>query len=132
LPIFDGGVKKWEWQKSRLEIRKQEENVRATFEERNKTIRTLQGGYDNLTKSYKHNKKLRDQYEKMLDIGSKAHILGERSNLDMLELKKDTLTVEQDLKVAEHSLATYEKQLAIEIDYTKFVSDYDGNWACRY
>ena len=132
LPLFDGGAKKWERQRNLYEIRKQEENIRATFEEKNKDIKTLQAGYEALSKQYKHYKKLNEQYEKMMEISNKAYNFGERSKLDIMELEKDALTVERDLEITKHSMAVYEKQLALELDYNKFVRDYDGDWACRY
>jgi hypothetical protein len=68
----------------------------------------------------------------MTAIGSKALSLGERSKLDILELEKDALTVERDFMIVEHSLAIYEKQMALELDYKNFVSEYNGDWACKY
>ncbi len=132
LPLFDGGVKKWERQRNLYEIRKQEENIRATFEEKNKAIKTLQAGHEALSKQYKHYKKLNEQYEKMLEISNKAYILGERSKIDIIELEKDALAMERDLKITEQSMAAYEKQFALELDYNKFLRDYNGDWACRY
>ena len=132
LPLFDGGARYWEWRKNIYESRKQEENVRATFEGKNKEIKTIRDGYVNLTKSYHHFKKLNDQYTKMTEISKKAQALGERSSLDMMELEKDALAVERDLKIAEQTLAVYETQLALELDYDKFMRDYNGNWACSY
>lgn len=132
LPLFDGGAKKWERQRNLYEIRKQEENIRATFEEKKKDIKTLQAGYEALSKQYKHYKKLNEQYEKMLEISKKAYDLGERSKIDIIELEKDALTMERDLKITEQSMAAYEKQFALELDYNKFLRDYHGDWACRY
>ena len=68
----------------------------------------------------------------MLEISKKAYDLGERSKIDILELEKDALTMERDLKVTEQSMAIYEKQFALELDYNKFLRDYNGDWACRY
>jgi outer membrane protein TolC len=132
IPLFDGGVRQWERQKNLYEIRKQEENVRATFDERNRNIKTLQVGYNELFRSYHHYQKLNNQYEKMLEINNKAFGLGERSRLDTMELEKDALTVKKDLVVVENSVAVYEKQMFLELDYHRFVSEYDGDWACKY
>ncbi|OGC41923.1 hypothetical protein A2Y85_01345 [candidate division WOR-3 bacterium RBG_13_43_14] len=132
LPLFDGGAKFWARKRSTYEIRKQEENIRATYEEKKKDIKTLQAGYDALAKQCKHYKKLNEQYEKMQEISKKAYDLGERSKIDILELEKDALTMERDLKITEQSMAIYEKQFALELDYNKFLRDYNGNWACRY
>jgi hypothetical protein len=68
----------------------------------------------------------------MMDISNKALLLGERSKLDIMDLEKDALTVERDFIIAEHSVAIYEKQIALELDYKNFVSEYDGDWACKY
>jgi hypothetical protein len=68
----------------------------------------------------------------MISIGKKAQALGERSNLDMLELEKDALSVERDLKISEQTLAVYETQLELELDYNKFLRKYDGDRACSY
>ena len=132
LPLFDGGARLWEWKKNLYEIRKQEEGIRAALEERYKDIKTISDGYQNLTRSYRHFKKLGDQYAKMISIGKKAQALGERSNLDMLELEKDALSVERDLKISEQTLAVYETQLELELDYNKFLRKYDGDRACSY
>jgi outer membrane protein TolC len=132
LPLFDGGARLWEWRKNLYEIRKQEESIRATLEERYKDIKTIYDGHHNLTRSYRHFKKLDDQYAKMMSISKKAQSLGERSNLDMLELEKDALSVERDLKITEQTLAVYETQMELELDYNKFLRKYDGNWACSY
>ncbi len=132
LPLFDGGARYWEWRKNIYEIQKQEENIRATMEESNKNIRTIRDGYNNLARTYQHYKKLNDQYSKMISISKKAQALGERSRLDMLELEKDMLAVERDMKITEQTLAVYEKQMALELDYNKFLREYDGNWTCSY
>lgn len=132
LPLFDGGAKKWERQRNLYEIRKQEENIRATFEEKNKVIKTLQAGYEALSKQYKHYKRLNEQYEKMLEISKKAYNLGERSKIDIIELEKDALAMERDIKITEQSMAAYEKQFALELNFNEFVGDYGGDWACKY
>jgi Outer membrane protein len=60
LPLFDGGVRKWEREKTLHEIKKSKENVRLAFNEKNKDIKTLQVGYVELSKSYSHYKKLNE------------------------------------------------------------------------
>jgi outer membrane protein TolC len=113
-------------------MRKQEENLRATMEENTKNIKTISDNYYNLTRSYRHFKKLEDQYKNITAISKKAQKLGERSHLDLLELEKDALAVEREVKVTEQTLAVYEAQLALEMDYNQFVREYDGNRACSY
>lgn len=132
VPLFDGGAKLWEWKKNTYEIRKQEQNLRATMEENSKNLKTLSDGYNNLSRSYLHFKKISDQYARMISISQRAQTLGERSILDMLELEKDAMSVERDLKITEQTLAVYETQMSLELDYNKFLRDYDGNWACSY
>lgn len=132
IPIFDGGVRKWERQRHIHEVRKQEESVWAAFAEKNKDIKTLESGYDELNKSYRHYQKLNEQYEKIMAICRKAYLLGERSNLDVMDMEKDALSVERDFKVAANSLSIYEKQLALEIDYKNFMREYNGDWSCKY
>ncbi len=132
VPLFDGGARYWEWRKNRSEVRRQEEGVRAAYEERNKEIRTIHDGYRHLMRSYDHLKKLRKQYDQLTALSKKARLLGDRSVLDMLELEKDTLSVESDLKATEHSLAVYERKMELERDYHSFLREYDGNWACSY
>jgi outer membrane protein TolC len=133
LPLFDGGVRKWERQRNIHEIRKQEESVWAAFAQKNKDLKTLQTGYEELDKSFRHYQKLNEQYEKIMAIGRKAYLLGERSNLDIMDLEKDALGVERDFKIAANSLSIYEKQLALEIDYKNLVREYyDGDWSCKY
>lgn len=132
IPIFDGGARLWEWKKNTYEIRKQEENLRATLEEKSKILKTIADSHRNTLRSYHHFKKLYDQYEKLMSISQKAMTLGERSRLDVLELEKDALAMERDLKITEQTLSIYEKQMALETDYNKYLREYDGNWACSY
>ncbi len=132
LPLFDGGIRKWERQRNIHEVRKQEESVWVTFAEKNKDIKTLQAGYDELNKSYHHYQKLNEQYGKILTIGRKAHLLGERSNLDLMDLEKNALAVERDFQVLKNSLSIYEKHLALEINYKQFMSEHYGDWSCKY
>lgn len=132
VPLFDGGARYWEWRKNRSEVRRQEESVRAAYEERNKEIRTIHDGYRHLMRSYDHLKKLRKQYDQLMALGKKARLLGDRSVLDMLELEKDTLSVESDLKTTEHLLAVYERKMELERDYHSFLREYDGNRTCSY
>ncbi len=132
LPIFDGGVRKWERKKNMYEVRKREESVKAVIEEKGRDIKTLYTGYTELSRSLKHYKKISDQYAKMLNISKKAHDLGERSMIDIIEMEKEALTVERDLKVTEHSLAAYEKRLVLETDYRNFIMEYYGDSACKH
>lgn len=132
LPLFDGGVRKWERQRNIHEIRKQEESAWAAYAEKDKDIKTLQAGLTELNKAYNHFRKLNEQYEKLKDIAGKAYLLGERSNLDVMDLEKDALGVERDFKIAVNSLAVYEKQLMLELDYKQFMRENDGDWSCKY
>lgn len=132
VPLFDGGVRKWERQRNLYEIRKQEESAWAAFAEKDKDIKTLQAGLTELNKTYSHFRKLNEQYEKLTAIAQKAHVLGERSNLDIIDLEKDALGVERDFKIAANSIAVYEKQLLLEIDYKQFMREHDGDWSCKY
>jgi outer membrane protein TolC len=132
IPLFDGGVKKWQRRQSLYEIRKQEESIRQVINEKNRDLKILRSGYAEVSKSFHHYKKLNDQYRKMIDISTKALSLGERSKLDILELEKDALAVEKDSRIVEHSVAIYEKQIALELDFKNYVSEYDGDWACKY
>ena len=65
-------------------------------------------------------------------INKKSQNLGERSNLDIMELEKDALLVERDLKIVEHAMAVYEKQLALELNFDEFAGDYGGNRTCKH
>jgi outer membrane protein TolC len=131
LPLFDGGVRKWERKRNLYEIRKQEETINAVMEEKNRDIKTLAAGYAELSRALRHYRKLADQYQKVLEITQKAHTLGERSVMDIAEMEKETLTVERDLKVTEHAMAAHEKRLAIETDYKNFITEHYGNGACK-
>ena len=91
LPLIDGGVRKWEQRKSRYELQRQQESIKAVMEEKNRDILTLQAGYKELFKSLKHYRNLHDQYDKMLDIAQKAYGLGEKSMVDILALEKEAL-----------------------------------------
>ncbi|MEN6375147.1 MAG: TolC family protein, partial [Smithella sp.] len=132
IPLFDGGVKKWQRRQSLYEIKKQEESIRQVINEKNRDLKILHSGYAEVSKSFDHYKKLNDQYRKMIDISTKALSLGERSKLDIMELEKDALAVERDFRIVEHSVAIYEKQIALELDYKNYVSEYNGDWACKY
>jgi outer membrane protein TolC len=132
LPLFDGGVQKWERKRNQYEIRKQEETIKAAIEEKGRDIKTLSAGYTELSRALKHYRKLTDQYGKMLDITKKAQGLGERSMMDITELEKEALTVERDLKVTEQTIAAYEKRLVLETDYKNFITEYYGDGACKY
>ncbi len=132
LPLFDGGVRKWDRARNLLEIKKQDETIKAVAEEKNRDIRTLYAGYQEILKSFVHYRKLADQYGRMLDITKKAKGLGERSLVEVKELEKDSLTVERDLKAAEQTLAAYERRIMIETDYKTFISEHNGNWPYQY
>lgn len=131
VPLFDGGAKYWEWRKNQHETERLQETIRGTFEDLNREIKTLRDGYITLSKTYHHYKKINEGYERMTAIALKAHELGDRSRLDMLELEKDALIVERDLKVTQQMLAVYEKRLDLERDYSSFLKGYDGNGSCR-
>jgi len=132
LPLFDGGVRKWEREKSFHELKKAQEYARLVFNEKNKDIKTLRVGYAELSKSYSHYKKIKEQYEKIKDINRKSKVLGERSDLDVIEFEKDALLAERDLKIIEHTMAFYEKQLALELNFNQFAGEYGGNGTCRH
>ncbi len=131
IPLFDGGVRKWQRKQNLYEIKRQEESIKAVAEEKGKDLTTLTAGYLELTKSLAHHRKLAEMYGKMLTITKKASALGERSLMDIMEMEKDSLTVERDRKTTEHALAAYEKRLALEMDYEQFVSEYGGEKACQ-
>ncbi len=132
LPLFDGGVKKWERKKILHEIRRQEESVKAKMEEKGRDIQSLQAGYGEIANVLNAYRRLSDQYRRMLGIARKALDLGQRSTADLLDMEKDALMVERDRAVAGNSLATYEKRLLLETDYKNYVKGFDGNGTCRY
>ncbi len=132
LPVFDGGVRKWERRKSDHELRRQKESVMAVMEEKGRDIKTLYAGYSELSKSLEHYRKLHDRYSKILDITKKANVFGEKNLMDIMEMEKEALSVSRDLKTAEHAIAVYEKRLALEMDYKHFISEYYGDWAYKY
>ncbi len=132
LPLFDGGVRRWEREKTLHELKKAEENARLVFNEKNKEIKTLQIGYAELSKSYTHYQKINEQYKKIMEINKKSQDLGEVSSLDIMELEKDTLLAERDMKIIELALAVYEKQLSLEFNFNEFAGEYGGNGTCKY
>jgi len=132
LPLFDGGARKWEREKTLHELKKAEENARLVFNEKNKDIKTLRIGYIELSKSYVNYKNLNGQYKKIIDINKKSKLMGEKSNLDIIELEKDALAVERDLKIVENSMAVYEKQFLLELNFNEFVGNYGGNGTCKH
>ena len=132
LPLFDGGVRKWERKKILYEIRKQEESVKAAMEEKGRDIQSLQAGCGEISRSLDAYRRLSGHYRRMLAIAKQAGDLGQRSTADLLNLEKDALLAERDLAVTENSLAIYEKRLLLETDYKNFLKGFDGNGACRY
>jgi outer membrane protein TolC len=132
LPLFDGGVQKWERKRNQYEIRKQEATIKAAAEEKGRDIKTLSAGYTELSKALKHYRKLVDQYDKMLTIAMKAYGLGERSVMDLKEMEKESLSAKRDLKVTEQTMAVYEMRLLLEADYKNFVTEHYGDRTCKY
>jgi outer membrane protein TolC len=132
LPIFDGGVRKWDRKRNLYEIRKQDETLKAVREEKGRDIKILQAGSRELSKSLTHYRKLAEQYGRMLEITKKAHGLGERSVMEIMEMEKDAITVERDLKVTEMSMTTYERRTVLESDYNNFIREHYGNGTCKY
>lgn len=132
LPVFDGGARKWERVKTRHEIIRQEESIKATMEEKRRDMRTIYTGYTELSRALEHYRKLALQYEKLRVISAKAFALGQRNRGDMLEMERDYLNGVRDLKVTEVSMAIYQKRLAIEADYNNFMREFYGNWSCQY
>jgi len=132
LPLFDGGARKWERVKAGEEIKKQEESIRATIEERKREWRTSYAGYTELSRALTHYRKLAEQYEKLRVISGKAAALGQRNRADLLEMERDYLQIVRDLKVTETTLGVYQKRLAIESDYGRFMREFYGNGSCQY
>jgi outer membrane protein TolC len=132
LPLFDGGVQKWERKRNQYEIRKQEETIKAAVEEKGRDIMALSAGYTELSKALRHYRKLVDQYDKILNIAVKAHGLGERSVMEVKEMEKESLTLQRDLKVTQQAMAVHEKRLLLETDYRSFVMEHYGDGACKY
>ena len=132
LPVFDGGARKWERIKTQHEIKKQEESIKATMEERKREARTAYTGYTELSRALVHYRKLAAQYEKLRIISGKAVALGQRDRGELLEMERDYLQIERDLKVTEISLAINQMRLTIETDYSNFVREFYGNWSCQY
>lgn len=132
LPLFDGGTKKWERARSRLELKRQEENLKAVAQDKGKDIAALNTGYAELKKALTHYRKLQEQSARMLEITKKAHTLGDRSLIDIATMEKEALGIDRDLKLAELSTAIYEKRILLETDYENFMKDYNGNRTCKY
>lgn len=132
VPLFDGGAREWERKRSLFEFRRQEEDVRATDEERRLDLRRMLAGRDELSRALGQYRRLAEQYGKMLHITRKARDLGERSRLDVLELEKDALAAEREWKAAEQEAATLEVRLLLESDFERFAREHDGDGACRH
>ncbi|PKL51450.1 MAG: hypothetical protein CVV37_06445 [Nitrospira bacterium HGW-Nitrospira-1] len=126
IPLFDGGRRKWGRVRSIHEIKRQEESLKVVKEEKLMDIETLQIGYSELSKTIDHYTRLINNYRQLFDITKKAHKLGERSMVDMLEMEKDVLSIERDAKVVENSRAAIEKKLFLETDYKGFMDIYLG------
>jgi len=116
MPIFDGGRLYWEKEKSFLELKKQEERIKQLKQEKVREIQSVYLSYTELKNALKRYENLINYYKKIFDITEKAHILGEKSKLEILETKKDMASLQRDMKVTENSIANLEKKLEIEIN----------------
>jgi len=117
LPVFDGGLRKWERERTRREVRKQEALLRATKDEKRKDSASLLARMRELDRSLDRFRRLESRYRKLLAIAAAAEALGARSRAEILEGEKDALAVYRDLKVLETQRAVAGRKYRFETDF---------------
>ncbi len=127
IPLFDGGLRKWERERSTREIRRQEELLRAVKEEKRRDSAGLFVKVRELDRTIGHYRTLLQRYEEILLIASGAAALGARSRAELLESEKEVLAIERDLEVYLNQRAVLVKKYFLETDFASAMGYLDGN-----
>jgi outer membrane protein TolC len=91
IPLFDGGLRKWERERATREIRRQEEALKALRQEKGRDSAGLFVKLRELDRTIAQYRQLLARYEKLLAIASGAAALGGRSRAELLESGKEAL-----------------------------------------
>lgn len=131
IPLFDGGLRKWERERATREIRRQEESLRVLKEEKRRDSTGLLVKLQELDRTIGQYRKLLERYEKLVGIASGATALGGRSRAELLESEKEALAIERDMEVYRNQRAVAVKKYLLETDFASAMGDLDGNGTHR-
>lgn len=132
IPIFDGGLRKWERERATREIRRQEEALRALRQEKGRDSAGLFVKLRELDRTIAQYRQLLLRYEKLLAIASGAAALGGRSRAELLESGKEALAIERDMEVYVNQRAVAVRKYRLETDFASAMGDLDGNGTDRH
>jgi outer membrane protein TolC len=132
IPLFDGGLRKWERERAAREIRRQEESLRALRQEKGRDSAGLFVKLRELNRTIAQYRQLLVRYEKLLAIASGAAALGGRSRAELLESGKEALAIERDMEVYVNQRAVAVRKYRLETDFASAMGDLDGNGTDRH
>ena len=132
IPIFDGGLRKWERERATREIRRQEEALKALRQEKGRDSAGLFVKLRELDRTIAQYRQLLVRYEKLLAIASGAAALGGRSRAELLESGKEALAIERDMEVYVNQRAVAVRKYRLETDFASAMGDLDGNGTDRH
>lgn len=132
IPLFDGGLRKWERERAAREIRRQEEALRALRQEKGRDSAGLFVKLRELDRTIAQYRRLLVRYEKLLAIASGAAALGGRSRAELLESGKEALAIERDMEVYVNQRAVAVRKYRLETDFASAMGDLDGNGTDRH
>jgi len=132
LPIFDGGLRKWERERAAREIRRHEEALKALRQEKGRDSAALYVKLRELDRTIAQYRQLLARYEKLLAIASGAAALGGRSRAEQLESEKDALAIERDMSVYVNQKAVAVRKYRLETDFAGAMGEWDGNGTDRH
>jgi len=132
IPIFDGGLRKWERERAAREIRRQEEALKALRQEKGRDAAALYVKLRELDRTIAQYRRLLARYEKLLAIASGAAALGGRSRAELLESGKEALAIERDMEVYINQRAVAVRKYRLETDFAGAMGELDGNGIDRH
>ncbi|MBP8696013.1 MAG: TolC family protein, partial [Syntrophobacterales bacterium] len=132
IPLFDGGLRRWERERAARELRRQELSLRVLVEEKRRDSSGLLVKLRELDRTIAQYRQLLARYEKLLAIAAGAAALGGRSRAELLESGKEALAVERDLEVCVNQRAVAERKYRLETDFARAMEDLDGNGTDRH
>ncbi|HQJ55965.1 MAG TPA: TolC family protein [Planctomycetota bacterium] len=132
LPIFDGGLRKWERERAAREIRRHEEALKALRQEKGRDSAALYVRLRELDRTIAQYRQLLARYEKLLAIASGAAALGGRSRAEILESGKEALAIERDMEVYVNQKAVAVRKYRLETDFAGAMGEWDGNGTDRH
>ena len=132
LPIFDGGLRKWERERAAREIRRHEEALKALRQEKGRDSAALYVRLRELDRTIAQYRQLLARYEKLLAIASGAAALGGRSRAEILKSGKEALAIERDMEVYVNQKAVAVRKYRLETDFAGAMGEWDGNGTDRH